>query len=177
MLYFKIDGQAVGWNGEHIADIRYSSNIELLWSDAELAAIGLFRPLPADPLPDGKMSVGETVQIVGGAVKFVLELQDIPPTPEPEPEPEPPPNVPASFPLSNRQLRLGLIRNGIGLASVAAVIAAIPDDVARDEATVWWEYSDPIHWDHPMTQTLIGLMGIPLANAEAMWMAAKDYDA
>jgi hypothetical protein len=99
------------------------------------------------------------------------------PEPEPEPEPEPIPNIPASFPLSNRQLRLGLIRNGISLSAVAAVIAAIPDDVARDEATVWWEYSNPIHWDHPMTQTLIGLMGIPLANAEAMWMVAKDYDA
>ena len=91
--------------------------------------------------------------------------------------PPAPSTDPASFPLSNRQLRLGLIRNGIGLSAVAAVIAAIPDAVARDEATVWWEYTEVIQWGHPMTQTLIALMGIPLANASAMWMAAKDYAA
>lgn len=122
------------------------------------------------PAPTAPWLVTEIVKKYGGDYSVA-------PLPEPELEPEPLPNIPASFPLSNRQLRLGLIRNGISLASVAAVIAAIPDDVARDEATVWWEYSDTIHWDHPMTQTLIGLMGIPLTDAEAMWMVAKDYNA
>jgi len=122
------------------------------------------------PAPTAPWLVTEIVKKYGGDYSVA-------PPPEPEPELEPPLKIPASFPLSNRQLRLGLIRNGISLASVAAVIAAIPDDVARDEATVWWEYSDTIHWDHPMTQTLIGLMSISLANAEAMWMVAKDYDA
>lgn len=134
---------------------------------AALAAHALTVNVPA---PTAPWLVNEIVRKYGG--DFTVEAP-----PEPEPEPEPIPEIPASYPLSNRQLRLGLIRHGIGLSAVAATIAAIADETARDEATVWWEYSDLIHWDHPMTQTLIGLMGIPLANAEAMWMVAKDYAA
>lgn len=136
---------------------------------AALAAHALTVNVPA---PTAPWLVNEIVRKYGG--DYTVEPA---PEPEPEPEPEPIPNVPSSYPLSNRQLRLGLIRHGIGLSAVAAQIAAIADPVARDEATVWWEYTNVIQWDHPMTQTLIGLMGIPLANAEAMWMVAKDYAA
>lgn len=86
-------------------------------------------------------------------------------------------NSPASYPLTARQLRLGLIRHGISLASVRAAINGIADITQRDEAQVYWEFSTTINWDHPMTQTLMGLMGIGTEAATAMWMAAKDYEA
>lgn len=34
-----------------IGDVRYPLNIETLWTDEELAAIGLARPAPAAPHP------------------------------------------------------------------------------------------------------------------------------
>ena len=84
---------------------------------------------------------------------------------------------PADFPLTARQLRLGLIRHGISLATVQAAITAISDQQQRDEAQVYWEFSTVINWSHPMTQALIALVGITTEDAAAMWMAAKDYEA
>ncbi len=83
---------------------------------------------------------------------------------------------PEHFDLTARQLRLGLIRNGISLDAVTAMIAAIEDPMIRDEALVYWEYSTSISWDHPMTQTLMGMLGIPQANMAYMWMIAKGYE-
>lgn len=37
------------WDGAPINDIRHPPNIEAIWSDAELAAIGLQRPVPPEP--------------------------------------------------------------------------------------------------------------------------------
>lgn len=84
---------------------------------------------------------------------------------------------PADFPLTARQLRLGLIRHGITLSTVQAAISAIGDGQQRDEAQVYWEFSTVINWSHPMTQALIALVGITTEDAAAMWMAAKDYEA
>lgn len=175
MLYFKIDGAAVQWNGELISDIRYPRNIEVLWSDAELAEIGLFHPLPADPAPPGKIAVGETVQIVGDNVKVVLTLEDEPPPPPPPP---PPSTDPADYPLSMRQLRLGLVENGFGAGFIPAAIAAMPPGIDRDRATVWYEETKTgVQWNHPMTQALIAASGLTTEQAAAMWMAAKDLEA
>ena len=84
---------------------------------------------------------------------------------------------PADFPLTARQLRLGLIRHGIGLSAVQAAISAIPDQTQRDEAQVYWEFSTVINWSHPMTRGLMALAGITPEDAAAMWMVAKDYEA
>lgn len=84
---------------------------------------------------------------------------------------------PADFPLTARQLRLGLIRHGIGLSAVQAAISAIPVQEDRDEAQVYWEFSTVIDWTHPMTQGLMALAGISAEDAAEMWMVAKDYEA
>lgn len=84
---------------------------------------------------------------------------------------------PADYPLTARQLRLGLIRHGIALATVQAAISAIGDGQQRDEAQVYWEFSTVINWSHPMTRGLMALAGITPEDAAAMWMVAKDYEA
>lgn len=76
-LYMNLGGKAVAWRGEAIDDVRYPLSIAVLWSDAELAAIGLFKPLPADPVPAGKVSAGTTVELVNGQPKSVHQLEDI----------------------------------------------------------------------------------------------------
>ena len=77
--------------------------------------------------------------------------------------------------LTARQLRLGLVRNGIPLSTVQAAIDAMPSP-QRDEAQIYWEFSTEIHWEHPMTGALMQLIGLDPADAEVMWMAAKDYE-
>ena len=84
---------------------------------------------------------------------------------------------PSAFPLSARQIRLGLIGAGISLASVQATIDAIADQTQREIAQVWWEFTDPVLWEHPVRAQLTALLGITEAQASAMWMAAKDIPA
>lgn len=84
---------------------------------------------------------------------------------------------PSAHPLSDRQLRIGLIMAGFDLANIQAAIDAIPDAAQRAVAQVWWDRSILIHWEHPMTQNLIGLVGLTPEQASAMWMAAKDLEA
>ncbi|MDO1582439.1 hypothetical protein [Rhizobium oryzicola] len=85
------------WAGEVIKDVRYPLNIADLWSDAELEAIGLYRPLPADPVPAGKMVKGSAVSRVSGVVKWVNDLVDLPP-----------PLVTADDVIAERERRLAL---------------------------------------------------------------------
>ena len=87
------------------------------------------------------------------------------------------PPTPADFPLNDRQLRIGLIMAGFSLSNIQAAVDAIPDATQRAVAQVWWDRSILIHWEHPMTQNLIGLVGLTPEQASAMWMAAKDLEA
>jgi len=45
------------WTGEHLNGIAYPANIEQLWADADLGAIGLARPAPF-VAPSGQVAVG-----------------------------------------------------------------------------------------------------------------------
>jgi hypothetical protein len=82
---------------------------------------------------------------------------------------------PADYPLTARQIRLGLIRTGVSLSLIQNAINALPSP-ARDEAQAYLEFSTVINWAHPMTQTLVALVGISDQQAETMWMIAKDYE-
>ena len=66
------------WNGEEIAGFKYPVNIEQLWSDSALAALGLYRPMAADAVPTGKVVVRTSVQRQGHLVKFVNTLANAP---------------------------------------------------------------------------------------------------
>lgn len=73
-LYLEAPGGFTRWTGEAIAEVRYPLAIEQLWSAAELAAIGLCEPAPAEDIPDDKISTGRTVERVEGVVRFVNTL-------------------------------------------------------------------------------------------------------
>ena len=115
-------------------------------------------------MPEGKRIVSSSVEIVDNKPQWVNILEDIPqPTP-------------SNYVLTARQLRLGLVRNGVSLSLIQGIIDSIEDPIIRDEAQIYWEFSSFINWDHPMTQTLIGMIGIPQENIIDMWMQAKDYE-
>lgn len=164
MLYIEDGGSFSPWRGAPIGSIRYPANIEALWSDDALADVGLYRPA-ATSVPNGKRIVSSSVERVDGVVRWLHVLEDIPA------------QTPADFPLSDRQLRIGLINSGISLGSIDTAIAAISDATQRAIAQVWWDRSITIHWDHPMRASLTALVGLSEEDAATMWMAAKDIAA
>lgn len=79
MLYKRTGNAFTAWNGEPINGIQYPTNIEFMWSANQLAAITLYQAAPADAIPVGKYSTGQTVNVVGGIIKYVNILEDITP--------------------------------------------------------------------------------------------------
>ncbi len=76
-LYRVENDKAVQWNGESINDVSHPRNIEQVWSDEELNAIGLYKLLPGDDIPAGKEIVSEVIGVVDGSPKIVRVFQDI----------------------------------------------------------------------------------------------------
>lgn len=65
------------WNGEAIDGILHPRSIKQNWTAEDLAAIGLYAPVEADPIPEGKISTGQVVERVEGVVKYVHTLEDV----------------------------------------------------------------------------------------------------
>lgn len=166
MLYLETTEGFSPWVGAPIDGVLHPPGIEQHWTAPELAAVGLYAPEPADPVPEGKIVVSTSVVRVGGVVKFVNVLEDAP-TPTPD-----------DVPLSMRQLRLGLLLiGGFPATFIQDTIAAIPDPTERAVAQIWYEETSTVEWSHPMTQQLIAAAGITPEQAAAMWMQAKDLAA
>lgn len=73
-LYLDTQGSFTPWAGEALTSIKHPLAIETLWTDQQLAAIKLYRPAPADPIPAGMISAGLSVQRIGGVVKYVHDI-------------------------------------------------------------------------------------------------------
>ncbi len=149
-----------------------SSRIALLDSDGSVVNVIVVDAPAVYTPPDGYVAVkdhDEAAEIGGSYSNGAFS---------PPPPPAPPPaKGPSDYPLSDRQLRIGLIASGISLDVIDQAIAAIPDATQRAVAQVWWDRSIVIHWDHPMRASLTALVGLTEAQAEAMWMMAKDIEA
>ncbi|SDJ19129.1 hypothetical protein SAMN05428983_0562 [Agrobacterium fabrum] len=81
-------------------------------------------------------------------------------------EPVPPP------PITKRQLRLTLVRNGISLASVDAAIASMPDGLAKEEAQIEWADASSFNRNHPTLLLIAAALGLTEAQVDAMWAEA-----
>lgn len=86
LYYEKPDGVFTLWGGSPIDGIKHARNIGQsgMWSDEELAAIGLYRPEAATPLNEGRVLVSQSVKRVSGVVKYVNVTAA-----EPEPSTDP----------------------------------------------------------------------------------------
>jgi hypothetical protein len=78
--------------------------------------------------------------------------------------------VPAT--ISARQARLWLIRHGITLAQVDAVIASIPDAITRESVRVEWEYGTEVHRDGPWLTALGPAIGLDAATLDTAFREA-----
>lgn len=76
MLYREMpDGSFKPWFGEELDGVWHSRNIESLWTEEELAAVGLFKAIVPEP-PPGKHSVADRVERVDGVVQHVCDWED-----------------------------------------------------------------------------------------------------
>jgi len=132
------------WSGEPINEVRHPRSIEQAWSEEELNAIGLFRPAAADPIPEGKVSVGKSVQRVDGVVKFVLTLADAPAPTAEEVTAERDRRIAAGFTFMGHLFQADpeSLQNVNG--AVSAALAAQLGGIAPDEAN--WFNGGAFSW-------------------------------
>lgn len=82
-------------------------------------------------------------------------------------------NPPAILPpITKRQLRLTLIRNGISLDVVEASIASIPEGLTKQEAQIEWADASTFNRNHPTLLLIASALGLTEAQVDAMWFEA-----
>jgi hypothetical protein len=143
------------WRGESINGKRYGRGIEKTWSAKKLAAIGLYAPAEADPIPEGKVTTGMTVERVGGVVKYVRTLEDKP--------------VPTS--VTMRQARLAMNQAGI-LSQVEAALDALSEP-SKTVAKIEWETATIMKRNHPLVDGLAAGLGLTEAQIDALFVTAS----
>jgi hypothetical protein len=78
----------------------------------------------------------------------------------------------AMAPVTRRQLRLALVRNGVSLSAVDASIAAMPNGTAKDEAQIEWADASTFDRMHPTLLLVGGALGLTAEQIDAMWAQA-----
>ena len=87
--------------------------------------------------------------------------------------PEPPNGAEVgSAPITRRQLRLTLVRNGISLAGVDSAIAAMPEGLPKEEAQIEWADATTFNRDHPTLLLIAQALGLTEQQIDAMWEEA-----
>lgn len=152
--------------GELINGIRLPGNVAQVWSTSELLDIGLWPAseiAPADPIPEGKISTGVSVQEIEGVPTFVHALVDAP-APLPNLSPLPRWRFKAMLRLTGHQ------------ADINAWLASLLDPESPNHDPATWavasailEDSDEYRFDHPLTETLRQIVGVTVEQLEALW--------
>ncbi|MCZ7494131.1 hypothetical protein O8B39_06450 [Agrobacterium rhizogenes] len=81
---------------------------------------------------------------------------------------------PPAQPITRRQLRLTLVRNGISLTDVEAAIASMPDGLAKEEAQIEWADASTFSRTHPTLLLIAAALGLDVAQIDAMWAEAEN---
>ncbi|NSY59307.1 hypothetical protein [Agrobacterium tumefaciens] len=75
-------------------------------------------------------------------------------------------------PITKRQLRLTLVRNGISLSVVEAAIEAMPEGLEKAEAQIEWADASEFERSHPTLLLIASALGLNAAQVDAMWLEA-----
>ena len=75
-------------------------------------------------------------------------------------------------PITKRQLRLTLVRNGISLETVEAAIASMPEGLEKEEAKIEWADASTFNRNHPTLLLIAAALGLTEAQVDAMWREA-----
>lgn len=76
-------------------------------------------------------------------------------------------------PLSRRQLRLVLLKNGITTQMVDQSIAAMPEGMDKEMALIEWQDASTFYRTNPTLIMVAQTLGISPTDVDAMWLAAK----
>ncbi|UNZ50609.1 hypothetical protein [Agrobacterium tumefaciens] len=82
------------------------------------------------------------------------------------------PTAPLPLPITKRQLRLTLVRNGIALSTVEAAIASMPEGLPKEEAKIEWDDASTFNRNHPTLLLIAGALGLTEAQVDTMWAEA-----
>lgn len=110
-----------------IDDVQHGWQVVELWSDADLAEIGVYRVTPAVP-PEGYEIVSACIKRLGGVVKQVLVTRPSPPRP---------------LKASARQLRLAM--NTLGIRDEIEEYVASQSRDVQDS----WQWTTEFESNHP----------------------------
>ncbi len=75
-------------------------------------------------------------------------------------------------PITRRQLRLTLVRNGVSLSSVEEAISAMPAGLSKEEAQIEWADASEFRRDHPTLLLIATALNLTTASVDAMWRQA-----
>lgn len=128
-------------------EVNHPWQITELWSDAELAEIGVYRV--AVNVPDGEMLTAYSFSRVNGAVQAILVTEDIP-----------------LAPVTPLQMRKALSQAGLRQAVEDFVNAA---DLTTQDA---WQYATIIERDNPLIAACGAALGKNDAEIDALFALA-----
>ncbi len=78
-----------------------------------------------------------------------------------------------SPPITRRQLRLTLVRNGISLSIVEAAIEAMPEGLEKAEAQIEWADASTFERSHPTLLLIASALGLSEEQIDVMWRQAE----
>ena len=164
MLFIKTKDGYPEWHGEAIGDTKHPLNIEALWTDDELANVGLFKAVEP-PIPDGKLVIGRHAELINDVLTIVYDLQDKPLAP-----------IDMRFPPLDPWKFWAMVEIA-GLAQpIADAFESIPDATVKAVARAKLEHitkyqrSDPLFAD----PYLMGKIGKTAAEIDALWLQANN---
>jgi hypothetical protein len=73
--------------------------------------------------------------------------------------------------LTARQLRIGLLRNGVTADMIIQHINQIPDATQREEARLEWEYATEYQFEHPLVALIAMQLGRAPEEVKAAWVS------
>ncbi|XUY28561.1 hypothetical protein RMR21_015705 [Agrobacterium sp. rho-8.1] len=83
--------------------------------------------------------------------------------------PAPPPDL---VPVTKRQLRLALVRNGISVNSIGELIDGMEDGLQKEEAQIEWADASSFDRDHPTLLLIAQALGLSKTKVDEMWIEA-----
>lgn len=158
------------YSGELVNGVRLPGNVEKVWNADELIAAGLWpssRITPADPVPDGKIVTGTSIEEVGGVPTFVHTLADAP--------------EPGETPLVNlKPYQFWAVMRSTGHeAQLRDWVASFNDAESPNYDPVSWAYASSVidysleyRREHPLVEAAREVMGITVGELDDLWRYA-----
>ncbi|MBB3947052.1 hypothetical protein GGQ73_003016 [Rhizobium skierniewicense] len=151
-----------GWTIHNVFSVRATDQPEAYTLDIEFSGPETSQMrAPFGSRPDDPYGVGPAARqwLVDNAGKFEI----LPPT---SPEPTP------LLPVTKRQLRLTLVREGISIGGIEALIASMPDGLEKEEAQIEWADAQTFDRNHPTLLMVAGALELSPEKVDEMWLKA-----